>query len=93
MVTSTEVSGTGNCVFRADGTTGAPIDDCFAGPGSPLNYATGLTFGPDGNLYVGSFFGNQVLRFDGTTGDVHRRIRDRTDRWQRWERRRSDVRT
>ena len=27
-----------------------------------------MTFGPDGNLYVASFFTYQVLRYDGTTG-------------------------
>jgi hypothetical protein len=29
----------------------------------------GLTFGPDGNLYVSSQTTNEILRFDGTTGD------------------------
>jgi WD40 repeat protein len=58
----------GNVVYRTDGTTG-DIIEVFAGPGSPMNFAAGLTFGPDGNLYVGSFLGNQVLRFDGTSGD------------------------
>jgi streptogramin lyase len=28
----------------------------------------GLTFGPDGNLYVSSFFTDQVLRCNGSTG-------------------------
>ncbi len=33
-----------------------------------LDFATGLAWGPDGNLYVGSLNTNQILRFDGTTG-------------------------
>ena len=27
-----------------------------------------LTFGPDGDLYVGLFLGNDIWHFDGTTG-------------------------
>jgi len=56
----------GNTVYRSNGTAGGC--SLFAGPGSPLNFAAGVTFGPDGNLYVGSFLGNQVLRYDGATG-------------------------
>ena len=33
-----------------------------------LDRSTGMVFGPDNNLYVGSLNTNQVLRYDGTTG-------------------------
>ena len=35
----------------------------------PLNGPTSATFGPDGALYVASFNNDQILRFDGQTGD------------------------
>jgi sugar lactone lactonase YvrE len=40
----------------------------FVAPDSNLNTPRGLTFGPDGNLYVCSINNNQVLRYDGTAG-------------------------
>jgi len=63
-----------NEVYRFDPTTGAlvagPSDDAFvrAADNGSLSWATGLSFGPDGNLYVGSYSTDEVLRFDGTTG-------------------------
>ncbi|WP_421849371.1 hypothetical protein [Novosphingobium sp.] len=36
--------------------------------GGGLNGPDGVHYGPDGNLYVSSFRGDQVLRFDGATG-------------------------
>lgn len=36
--------------------------------GANLAQAQGLTFGPDGNLYVASGSANQILKFDGATG-------------------------
>jgi outer membrane protein assembly factor BamB len=44
---------------------GALVDQ--AGNGG-LDRSTGMAFGPDGNLYVGSLNSNQVLRYDATTG-------------------------
>jgi hypothetical protein len=63
-------------VMRYDGTTGAPLpgqgltDAFFTAPGSGglSSPNMGLTFGPDGNLYVGGFGSNNVLRYDGSTG-------------------------
>lgn len=43
--------------------------DILVSPGSGgLENATGISFGPDGNLYVASFGSREVLRYDGETG-------------------------
>jgi DNA-binding beta-propeller fold protein YncE len=63
-------SGRGNSILRYDGVTGAFVD-VFAAPGSGgLASPTGLTFGPDGNLYVTSNpeANLSVLRFQGPSG-------------------------
>jgi len=52
--------------LRYNGTTGAFIDTFASGSG--LSGPAGLAFGPDGNLYVGSFNSDAVLRYNGTTG-------------------------
>ncbi len=51
---------------RYDGQTGAFLSNFASGGG--LNVPTGLAFGPDGNLLVGSFGTNDVKRYNGTTG-------------------------
>src|SRR5229473_61629 len=56
---------TGN-ILRYDGTTGAFVD-IFAS-NSQLAGPVGLTFGPDGNLYVAGQTSGNVTRFTGQTG-------------------------
>ena len=58
---------TGTEVLRYDGETGEFIDVFASGGG--LNTPGGVTFGPDGNLYVSSFGTSEVLRYDGETGE------------------------
>ena len=60
-------------ILRYDGTTGAflgPILGVFvaAGAGGLNGPDVGIVFGPDGHLYVPSFFTNRVLKYDGSTG-------------------------
>jgi outer membrane protein assembly factor BamB len=52
----------GNLLF---GSLGTLVDQ--AGNGG-LNRSMGMAIGPDGNLYVGSYSTNQVLRYSATTG-------------------------
>jgi streptogramin lyase len=64
-------------VLRYDGMTGAPLpapgrNGAVFVPshsGGLLNNYGQLDFGPDGNLYVASDGTNNVLRYDGTTGE------------------------
>jgi len=55
-------------VFRYNQDTGSFID-VFIKPGSGgLNGATGLSYGPDGNVYIASFYSRNILRYNGKTG-------------------------
>lgn len=60
-------SGT-NRVLRFSATTGAFKDTFIAEGSGGLRGPTGLTFGPDGNLYVAGYYSGNVLRYDGTNG-------------------------
>ena len=59
-------------VLRYDGTTGVFLGAFVVGGSSGLDHPVGLTFGPDGNLYVASnglrFHKPAVLRFQGPSG-------------------------
>src|SRR5215510_2388800 len=56
-------------VLRFDAENGAPLGVFVASGSGGLNGPTGLTFGPDGQLYVSSFtFNFSVLKYDGQTG-------------------------
>jgi len=60
--------GGGNGVTRFDGTTGEFIDVFVPNGSGGLSDANGLTFGPDGNLYVVSARNDSVLRYDKDSG-------------------------
>ncbi len=63
-----EITATVNPGVGDPGGTGAFIDDFVSAGSGGLTTPEGLTFGPDGNLYVASDGTDQVLRYDGTTG-------------------------
>jgi streptogramin lyase len=56
-----------NRVLRYKENTGAFIDE-FVPANAGLNGPSGLTFGPDGLLYVGNFGSGEVRRYDVHTG-------------------------
>ncbi|MDQ2100598.1 MAG: NHL repeat-containing protein [Tychonema bourrellyi B0820] len=64
-----------SAVLRYDGITGAFIDKFVGDNPNTLTDETGglsrpygLAFGPDGNFYVSSFLTDQILRYNGKTG-------------------------
>lgn len=64
-------------VSRFDGDTGAPLG-VFAEGG--LTAATGITFGPDGNLYVGTqVSASSVNRYAAVTGEFIEVFADSVD--------------
>src|SRR5262245_12780269 len=52
-------------VFKFDARTGALLGSVTNGF---LDWATGVDFGPDGNIYVASFFDDSVVKFNSRTG-------------------------
>lgn len=44
--------------------------------GAPLHSANGLYFGPDGNLYIGSIGGHEIIVMNPETGAILRRFSD-----------------
>ncbi len=55
-----------NSVVRFDGRTGQYEGNFTVG--GELRLPSGLDFGPDGHLYVASFYWDTVLKYDGETG-------------------------
>src|SRR4029450_12174357 len=56
-------------VLKFDAENGASLGTFVPSGSGGLNGPTGLTFGPDGHLYVSSFvFNFSVLKYDGETG-------------------------
>lgn len=66
LFVSSQTAPTANHVLRYNETTGAFIG--IFDSGGTLSDPLGMTFGPDGHLYVASANTDQVLRFDGTSG-------------------------
>src|SRR3712207_4476954 len=58
----------GHGVLRFDARTGESEGDFVAPFSGGLGMPIGLTFGPDGNLYVSDLSVSKVLRYDGRTG-------------------------
>ncbi|HEY9886870.1 MAG TPA: PEP-CTERM sorting domain-containing protein [Candidatus Obscuribacterales bacterium] len=56
-----------SAVYRFNPRTGKLAGKFASGGGLLRPY--GIAFGPDGNLYVSSFLTDQILRYDGETGD------------------------
>ena len=60
-------------IVKFDADTGASLGVFISSGSGGLNGPTGLTFGPDGDLYVSSFtFNFSVLKYDGETGQFLR---------------------
>jgi hypothetical protein len=55
-------------VMLYDGVTGAFVREFVPGGSGGLMAPWGLTFGPDGNLYVASFGAQSVMRYQGPSG-------------------------
>lgn len=56
-------------VLRYNQFTGAYVETFVPAGSGGLNGLAGLCFGPDGNLYVSSFWSGEVLRYNGKMGD------------------------
>lgn len=61
-------TGSGFGVLRYNGLSGAFLGAFVPRGSGGLTNASGLVFGPDGNLYVSSFNTDSVLRYNGTNG-------------------------
>jgi len=57
-----------NQVLQYNATTGAYIGVFVSAGSGGINSPYGMTFGPDGNLYVSGYNSNNVVEYNGTTG-------------------------
>jgi glucose/arabinose dehydrogenase len=71
FVTGDSANGTGGEVLRFDWTSQTYQSFVPLGGGG-LQSTAGITFGPDGNLYVSSAVQNSIVEYDGTTGNFLR---------------------
>ncbi|MDB5350556.1 MAG: regulatory domain of in-like proprotein convertase [Planctomycetota bacterium] len=55
-------------ILRYDGKTGQFLDIFVAATTGLLRQAMGITFGPEGDLYVANYTNDKVLRFSGSAG-------------------------
>jgi streptogramin lyase len=62
-------SSTGDDVRRYDSLTGASFDTFVTKGAGGLDGPQDLVFGPDGNVYISSYYTDEVIRCDGDTGD------------------------
>ncbi|MHC5931552.1 MAG: SMP-30/gluconolactonase/LRE family protein, partial [Nostoc sp.] len=58
-----------NSVLRYEEKTGEFIDEFVPNGSGGLQGTTGLTIGPDNNLYVSSILNGSIQRYDGKTGN------------------------
>jgi ELWxxDGT repeat protein len=57
-----------SAILRYDGETGAFLGEFVPSGSGGLSGPLAMTFGPDGNLYVGDTFGGNILRYQGPSG-------------------------
>jgi hypothetical protein len=69
-LTAGQTSGSTNTVKRFDARTGAPAgtNANFTIGGGITNGIEGVTFGPNGNLFVSALFDNKIVEFNGFNG-------------------------
>jgi sugar lactone lactonase YvrE len=58
----------------ASGDTETGVEAKVLVTGSPIHGANGVYFGPDGNLYVASVFGMEIIKMNPNTGEILDRI-------------------
>jgi len=68
LYASQQLGGSGRWrIAQFDGQTGDFIQNVINVVDAGFSVAKGLVFGPDGDLYVGDFFAQRIIRYDGTT--------------------------